>query len=112
MLAKSEKSSTCACPAKTALRAAIGNPLLVRRCAGVAAAVVGLILMTVAWDGPADLVSRPQVAAPKRTSWESDRSIRSRHPNLSTLCIQCIGFAADRRRRTPALEPAGDRLDL
>ena len=28
--------------------------------------------MTVAWDGPAHLVSRPQIAAPKRTSWEPD----------------------------------------
>ena len=27
--------------------------------------------MTLAWDGPADLVGRPQVAAPKRTNWES-----------------------------------------
>jgi hypothetical protein len=34
--------------------------------------VAGLILITVAWEGPADLVSRPQIAAPKRTSWEPD----------------------------------------
>ena len=30
------------------------NPLLIRRCVGVAAALIGLGLMTVTWDGPHD----------------------------------------------------------
>lgn len=68
---KSDNSSNWKRTAKTAFRAAIGKPLLMRQCVGVAAAVVGLTLMTLAWDGPVDLVGRPQVAAPKRTNWES-----------------------------------------
>ncbi len=68
---KSDNSSNWERTAKTAFRAAVGKPLLVRRCVGVVAALAGLIVMTLAWDGPADLVGRPQVAAPKRTNWES-----------------------------------------
>ncbi len=68
---KSDNSSNWKRTAKTAFRAAVAKPLLVRRCVGVVAALAGLIVMTFAWDGPADLVGRPQVAAPKRTNWES-----------------------------------------
>ena len=68
---KSDNSSNWERTAKTAIRAAVGKPLLVRRCVGVVAALAGLIVMTFAWDGPADLVGRPHVAAPKRTNWES-----------------------------------------
>ena len=68
---KSDNSSNWERTAKTAFRAAVGKPLLVRRCVGVVAAVAGLSVMTFAWDGPTDLVGRPQFAAPKRTNWDS-----------------------------------------
>ena len=68
---ESDNSSNWERTAKTAFRAVIGKPLLLRRCVGVAAAAAGLTLMTLAWDGPADLVGRPQIAAPTRTNWES-----------------------------------------
>ena len=70
--AKSDNCSNWVRIAKTAFRIAIEKPFLVRRCAGVAAALVGLTLMTVAWDDPAHPVSHPQAAVQNQTNWEPD----------------------------------------